>query len=174
MKRPYLILTGLFSFVFAYLLLTEVYARYDQTLWTYRDISAREARDLDPASLRQRLKLLTLERDSLSRKLLTARRGYEQNQIGVIQCVTDNAHRCNVTVKAFSPGKEATIGQSKEFDFSILVVSRFGQVGSLIDGLEKETIPFDIRTVEITSDPIGEATLKTTIQATASLYEGYY
>lgn len=42
----------------------------------------------------------------------------------------------------------------------------------LINGLEDETIPFDISSVELTSDPIGKPDLKVTIQARAFLYDG--
>ena len=172
MKRPYLILTGLFCFVFAYLIFTEVYDRYSATFGLYEDVGARKATVRDPALLKHKLKLLTAERDSLSKRILSARRGYQQNEIGVIQCVTDNARKDRVVVKGISPGKGVSLGQLKEFDFSLALSARFSQVGLLINGLENETIPFEVSSVEMISDPIGKPALKTTLQARAFLYDG--
>ena len=172
--RKYYFLTFLIGFVFVYLLLTEVYDRYSN-MWTlYTTLREKEATILDPALLEHRKKVLMAERDSLSSLISEERSAYQQNEIGVIQCVSDNAHQNQISVESFNPGSQRVAGQFEECDFKMAIGARFSQVGLLISGLENETIPFDITRVQIFSPPFGNGNLLVNVEGKAFLYHGVH
>lgn len=173
MKRPYLILSRLLGFVFVYLLLTQMYDRYSSTWSMYSYLQRRRASIIDPGSLPAERAHLLAERDSLSRLILASGSRYRQNETGVIQCVMDNARREHVLVNSFSPGTAVSKGGFTSFPFSLSVDGRFDQVTVLINDLEQAAIPFDMVRVDMISNPIGEPTLKTTLQVRALLYDGF-
>lgn len=160
------------SFIFIYLLFTEIYDRYSDTLSLYQSLREKESAVLDPILLEHKRKILTMEHDSLSSQILRERISYPQNEIGVIQCVSENARKSQVVIASFNPGTQRVSGQFEEFDFGITAKGRFNQIGLLINLLERETIPFDMTKVQIVSNPIGSGTLQTNIQAKAYLYKG--
>jgi hypothetical protein len=172
--RKYLSLTIAVCFIFIYLIFTEVYDRYSNTWSLYQALREKQSTVLDPVLLEHRRRVLTAERDSLSSRILKDRSAYQQNEIGVIQCVADDARRSQVMIGSFNPGDEHVSGQFEEFDFGVSVKGRFSQIGILINGLETETIPFDITKVQMISSPIGESNLQVNIQAKAYLYHGVH
>jgi len=172
--RRYFLLTFGVAFVFLYLVLTEVYNRYSNTWILYETLREKEATVLDPVMLQQKKKVLTEERDSLSSKIFNERKGYAQNEIGVILCVSDNARKNQVSVESYAPGEEHLSGQIDEKSFGVLIRGRFDEVGMFINNLENESIPIDITKVQIVSDPIGNGNLKVNLQAKAYLYHGIH
>jgi Tfp pilus assembly protein PilO len=172
-KRYYL-LTIVVCFVFIYLLFTEVYDRYSNTWTLYQALREKEASVLDPVHLEQKKSVLTEERDSLSSRILKERSSYQQNEIGVIQSISDNARKDQVTIESVDPGKLRQTGEFQELDFGVSVSAKFSQLGLFINGLENATIPFDLTKVQIISNPIGEGNLQVNIQAKAFLYHGVH
>lgn len=173
MKRPYLILTGLLAFVFVYLLVNDVVPRYTSTFQFYSRLRKRSESTIDPEALPAERSSLIAERDTLSREMLASRGKYRQSEIGVIQCVTDNAHRDLVIVRSFSPGSVRDSGQFSYFDFRLSLKSPFPRLCALINSLETSAIPFQIKEVQVLSNPIGEPILETTLDVTAVLYHGF-
>ncbi len=173
MKRPYLILTGLLAFVFFYILVNDVVPGYSTAIHMYLRITKRSESLIDPEALPAERANLITERDTLSRDILASRGKYSQSEIGVIQCVTDNARRNHVLVRSFSPGAKRITGQSSRFDFEISLEAPFSRLCAFIDGLERSAMPFRIEELQINSNPIGEAMLKSTLKATAVLYHGF-
>jgi len=174
LARKYLSLTAAVCFVFLYLIFTEVCDRYSNTWSLYSALRKKESTVLDPVLLEQKKRILTAQRDSMSSRILQDRSAYRQNEIGVIQCVADDARRSQVMIGSFNPGDEHVSGQFEEFDFGVSVKGRFSQMGILINELETETIPFDITKVRMISSPIGESSLQVSIEAKAYLYHGVH
>lgn len=173
MKRPYLILAGLLAFVFLYLLSNNIAESYSAVLSEYSALQRRRESLIDPAELPLQRAELLAERDSLSKEVLNSRSKYRQSQVGVIQCVTDNARQSRVVIDSFSPGGEETSGQFNSISFTLNVTAPFMRLGKFISSLENASIPFGIREIQIVSNPIGESVLKAHIQATATLYHGF-
>jgi hypothetical protein len=172
--RRYISLTIAIGFFFIYLLSTEIYDRYSSTLSLYQSLREKESTVLDPVLLEHKRKTLTAERDSLSTQISKQRSTYPQNEIGVIQCVSENARQTQVVVKSFNPGNQKASEQFEEFNFTLSTKGRFNQVGMLINRLENETIPFDITRVQIISNPIGAGILQLNIEAKAYLFHGIH
>ena len=188
-QRKYFSLTIAVIMVFFYLLITEIYDRYSNTWNLYQAIGEKQATVLDPALLQHRKKVLTAERDSLSSKILNERSAYQQNGIGVIQCVSENARKNQVSIESFVPQShqpqadnkadehafpKGQAGQFEEFDFGISVKAGFNKIGMFINGIENETIPIDITKVQMISDPIGNGNLRVSLQAKAYVCHGIH
>ena len=172
--RRYLLLTAAAGFIFVYLLSTEVYDRYSNTLALYQSLGEKHAAVLNPILLAGKSKMLTIERDSLSALVMRERDTYQQNEIGVIQCVSVEARKNQVSIESFNPGGDRVSGQFNEYNFGVSVRAKFRQVGFFINKLETETIPFDITKIQMISDPVGSTNLHVNIQAKASLYHGIH
>lgn len=173
MKRPYLILTGFLAFVFLYLIVNDVMPGYSAAIHMYFSLRKRTESLIDPEALPAERANLITERDTLSRDILASRGKYSQSEIGVIQCVTDNARRNHVLIRSFSPGVKRIMGQSSRFDFEISLKAPFPRLCSMISGLENSAMPFRIEKLQVISNPIGEPVLGATIKATAVLYHGF-
>lgn len=173
-ERRYYFLTIIICIAFVYLLSTEVYDRYSNTWTLYSSLREKEATVLDPILLEHRKEVLTAERDSLSSVISKERSAYQQNEIGVIQCVSDNARKSQVLIESLNPGSQHAAGEFEEFDFGVSVKAKFSQLGTLISGLENETIPFDITKVQMVSDPIGKGNLQVNLEAKVFLYHGIH
>ena len=173
MKRPYLILTGLLAFVFVYLLANNVVKSYSETLSEYAAVKNRRESLIDPAELPVEKSRLLAERSALSKEILKSQSRYRQSQVGVIQCVTDNARHDRVVLESFSPGREVRNGQFSKFHFSLDVRATFVRLGAFVNNLENAGIPIGISKLKIVSNPIGKTILTAHIQATATLYHGF-
>lgn len=173
MKRPYRTLTFLICFLFVYLIATKVYDQYARTLALFSRLERENNEAMDPASLSARKARLESEFDSLSAMIMAARKGYQQNEIGVVQCLTQNARRAHVRIGSFTPGKEALQGQFAELPFTLVAEAQFKQVGVYVNKLENESIPFDITKLELVSNPAGVSDLEINLQGEAFLYRGF-
>ncbi len=173
MKRPYLILTGLLAFVFVYVLVNNVAKSYSETLSKYAALKNRRGSLIDPAELPVEKSQLVAERSALSKEILKSQSRYRQSQVGVIQCVTDNARHHRVVLESFSPGREVRNGQFSKFHFSLDVRASFLRLGSFVNSIENAGIPIGIDHIKIVSNPIGESVLTAHIQATATLHHGF-
>lgn len=171
-KRPFLISALVISLAFVYLLLTEVRDRYAGTWNSYCSYQEKKTTVLDPVTLNLRREALTKKLDSLSSDILIQRNGYQQNEVGVIQCVSDNACNNQVSLESFNPGKEEMAGEFEEFSFEALVAGNFGKIGLMTNSIENASIPIDITKIQIVSDPISGGNLQLNLQAKAYLYHG--
>lgn len=174
MGRRYRLLSIVVSLLFLYLLFTEVYDRYSNTWTLYQAVREKETTVLDPSFLGHRKEILSAERDSLSSRIQRERSAYLQNEVGVIQCISDNARRNQVTIESLNPGNEHQTGQFQELDFSVCIRGKFTQTGLFTSGLENATIPFDITKIQMVSNPIGEGNLQYISEAKAYLYHAVH
>jgi len=171
-KRPFLLLTFAVWFIFAYLLLTVVPGRYEETLAIYQDLQEKRATIIDPIALQRKEGALHKELDSLSAMIRAQRNRYQQNEVGVIQCVSDEVRKDQVALDTFTPGSHSDLGQFDEFNFGVSAKGKFAKIGTLVNAIENAEIPFDVMKVQLVSDPIGNTIIHVNLQIKASLYHG--
>lgn len=173
MKRPYLVLTGLAVFLFFYLILTEVANRYLATWNLYLGLAQKKSMVMTPAELDREKGQLAAERDSLLSRILALQQSYQENEVGVVECVTDKSKLSRIILRSFSPGKTRSLGQFREFMFHLSVQGRFDRIGLFINALESSTIRFNLTKARLDSNPIGQSHLSVEIDAKAFLYDGF-
>ncbi len=173
MKRPHLVLAGLLALLFIYVLSTDVYDRYSATLSLYFSVRQRSQSLIDPASLPVLRAKLLAERDSISNRIMASRNHYPQTETGVIQFITEDAHREHIALKSISPGTELEHGQFSDFEFDMSVRATFFRTAALVEDLESSPTPFRIKEIKMQTNPFGGGLLETSCTGSALLYHGY-
>jgi hypothetical protein len=145
-----------------YILLTEAWDRWSNTLQEATSLSEKTLRVMSPEEAARRKLELQSELVTLRSLVIKCSQGFDQSEAGLVELVGESAKKDGVKIEALTPTK---LEEGGGITLSIELLGSFHRIGGFLNNLENAPVPLKLQRLEVGRDTGKILHVKMTLKA---------